>query len=93
MARLELPGSPVAVAHRPDRAAAVGLGPPHNGLLIVGRVVGGVSNVDPGGRRHCRLLLLFYCLLFLVINSGIISHSTLVKSKNKNLGVQHRLSE
>lgn len=53
MTRLELPSSTVAMAQGPDRAAAVGLGPPHNGLLIVGRVVGRLGNVDPGGRRHC----------------------------------------
>lgn len=58
MTRLELPSSPIAVAHGPDRAAALRLGPPHNGLLIVSRVCG-VSNVDPGGRRHCRYFELF----------------------------------
>lgn len=64
MTRLELPSSPIAMAHGPDRAAALRLGPPHNGLLIVSRVCG-VSNVDPGGRGHCRyfdFLAFFVCL-------------------------------
>lgn len=64
MTRLELPSSPIAVAHGPDRAAALRLGPPHNGLLIVSRVRG-VSNVDPGGRGHCRDFDCF-CLFFVL---------------------------
>lgn len=56
MTRLEFPSSPIAVPNGPDGAAAVGLASPHDGLLIVGRVVG-VSNVDPGGRRHCYSIL------------------------------------
>lgn len=34
-------------------------------------------------------IYIFSYLLFLVINPGIISHSTCEKSKNKKLGVQH----
>lgn len=76
MTRLELPSGTIAMAQGPDGAAAVGLGPPHNGLLIVGRVVGRLSNVDPGGRRHC---------CYICINS-LRSRSCKPRIKSQNQG-------
>lgn len=68
MARLKLPSGAVPVAHRPNGAAAVGLGPPHHGLLIAAWVVGRLSNVDPGGRRHC----CYICIIYKVVSFEVM---------------------
>lgn len=90
MARLELPGSPITVAHGPDRTAAVGMGPPHNGLLIVGRV-GGVSNVDPSGRRHCRNIF-FFCLFCFWSQTEVCQEAT-TKTWARSSDSANRLEE